>query len=32
VKTDAITEAAKDVGGAAKDVGGAAKDAAKKVE
>ena len=32
VKTDAITQAAKDVGGAAKDVGGAAKDAAKKVE
>jgi len=32
VKTDAITEAAKDVGGAAKDVGGAAKDAAKKVD
>lgn len=32
VKTDAITEAAKDVGGAAKDVGGAAKDAAKKAE
>ena len=32
VKTDAITEAAKDVGGAAKDVGGAAKDTAKKVE
>jgi hypothetical protein len=32
VKTDAVTSAAKDVGGAAKDVGGAAKDAAKKVE
>jgi hypothetical protein len=32
VKTDAITQAAKDVGGAAKDVGGAAQDAAKKVE
>ena len=32
VKTDAITSAAKDVGGAAKDVGGAAKDAAKKIE
>ncbi|TGX44562.1 hypothetical protein E5A74_07240 [Sphingomonas naasensis] len=32
VKTDAITQAAKDVGGAAKDVGGAAKDAAKKVD
>ncbi len=32
VKTDAITQAAKDVGGAAKDVGGAAKDAAKKIE
>lgn len=32
IKTDAITSAAKDVGGAAKDVGGAAKDAAKKVE
>lgn len=32
IKTDAIAEAAKDVGGAAKDVGGAAKDAAKKVD
>jgi hypothetical protein len=31
-KTDAITSAAKDVGGAAKDVGDAAKDAAKKVD
>ncbi|MFS2109431.1 hypothetical protein ACCC88_07080 [Sphingomonas sp. Sphisp140] len=31
-KTDAVTQAAKDVGGAAKDVGDAAQDAAKKVE
>lgn len=31
-KTDAVTQAAKDVGGAAKDVGDAAQDAAKKVQ
>jgi hypothetical protein len=31
-KTNAVTEAAKDVGGAAKDVGDAAQDAAKKVQ
>lgn len=31
-KTDAVTEAAKDVGGAAQDVGDAAKDAAKKID
>jgi len=31
-KTNAVTQAAKDVGGAAKDVGDAAQDAAKKVQ
>lgn len=31
-KTDAVIQAAKDVGGAAKDVGDAAQDAAKKVQ
>jgi hypothetical protein len=31
-KTDAVQQAAKDVGGAAKDVGDAAQDAAKKVQ
>ncbi|MDG2532365.1 hypothetical protein P6144_01795 [Sphingomonas sp. HITSZ_GF] len=31
-KTDAVTQAAKDVGGAAKDVGDAAQDAAKKIQ
>lgn len=31
-KADAVTQAAKDVGGAAKDVGDAAQDAAKKVQ
>ncbi|WP_342250808.1 hypothetical protein [Sphingomonas sp. OTU376] len=31
-KTDAVSQAAKDVGGAAKDVGDAAKDAANKIQ
>ncbi len=31
-KTDAVQQAAKDVGGAAKDVGDAAQDAAKKIQ